>query len=157
MKRALFHAIIRHNGQTARIQPHDTPNLSQSAWEQLGGILKRQADGTLRGELHVSILIEQKDCGVQQNDRGYYWSTVVPAITAEMRKEGNRGWTNGDTNELLKGLFVEPNAKGVRTTGGLGERGYRDYIEACVQWAAEDLHITIPSRRRPGGFPEVER
>ena len=36
------------------------------------------------------------------------------------------------------------------------ERNFQDYIEACIQWAAEDLHIAIPQRRRPGGFPEVE-
>ena len=155
MKRALFHAILTHNGTTARIVPHDTPNLSQSAWEQLGGILKRQADGTLKGEIHVSILIEEKDCGVQQNDRGYYWSTVVPEIKRGANYFGN-AWTNADTHEHLKEQFIEPNEKGIRSTSGLGERGFRDYIEKCVQWAAEDLHITIPSRRRPGGFPEVE-
>ena len=122
MKRALFHAVLHHNGTTARIQPHDTPNLSQSAWEQLGGILKRQADGTLKGEIHVSILIEQKDCGVQQNDRGYYRGVMLPAITRGWNDLGHRR-SEAKTHEELKKMFVEPDENGKRSTEALGEHG----------------------------------
>lgn len=82
----------------------------------------------------------------------YYWAVVVPMIAEELRELGN-DVSDELTHEYLKGRFNKTELVGAGgeylgdvsdSTTKLNKEEFAQYVDKCVQFAAETLGVTIP-------------
>jgi hypothetical protein len=120
------------------------------------GCLFLNSKGRFKGELKdfpdcdVDVIVKRKGKASSQSRR-YYFGVVVREITLELKRHGNQV-DEQLVHELLKlecnkqpvckdGGEVIGYVGGTTTDHNLEERG--EYIEACIQYAAERLGIAI--------------
>ena len=89
------------------------------------------------------------------NQNAYYWSVIIPAITAMFREYGNNV-DGDDVHEFLKlrvgklaQVFVTPDGevmKGLGSTTKLSTMEFEVYLEKCRAFAAEHgVAIGLPN------------
>ena len=104
---------------------------------QLYEILK-----TLKGEFNVSIKRKQRT----YQQLKYYWGVVIPYIAKEMGESNLQAvhyWLKSKYCVELFHLQGKDHFR-VKETAELTTTEFSEYVEACRQFAAEELNINIP-------------
>ena len=113
------------------------------------------------------VCLELKKAGKQPSDqqRGYYWAVVLPAIKKGLYELGNDHYQ--DLNDIhilmkdelgyydLREIKIKENMMNVKKYKSVGnEKGDKAdtsiYIDACIMWASTNLGIVIPEADRFG-------
>jgi len=112
------------------------------------------------------MYIELKKIGKEPSDqqRGYYWAVVLPAIKKGLYELGNDHYK--DLNDIhifmkdelghydIQEIKVKEHIISAKKYKSVGKEGDREetskYLDACIRWAAENLGIVIPEADRFG-------
>lgn len=91
-------------------------------------------------EIDIQLRKHRKDRSSKQN--AYYWSCVVAEIANFC------GYEPTEAHDALKQMFLTDHSNAalprVRSTTTLDTKEFMEYIEKCVQFAAEKFGIVIP-------------
>ena len=114
----------------------------------------------------IVVTVERKRKKRSLNQNAYYWAVVVKMICEAMNDAGDMV-SSQDVHEFLRFRFLkiqkidEETAELLyeysRSTSALKTFEFAEYIERCIQFAAEYLNIEIPtpySERDNYSFPE---
>lgn len=106
------------------------------------------------------INVEVKSAATKTNNQlGYYWSVVIPAIQAGMREQGNE-LSQPQVNEILNAKFFSK----IKTVSWVGKDGTQYvhqlevkrsksgaskdemsyFLDQVIRWAGEELGVNIP-------------
>lgn len=151
-RKQIFHGILTHDGETARLEIPDKHLVAQKTWEKLGGTFE-QVDGKMVGRMRVLISIIEDQQGPPQTLRGWFHKVLLPSITDAANEFGNE-YNKEQVYEILKGMYAKWDVSGTRaTTVGMSNKEYREFVDRCQRFAHETLGMkTLPDRR----FPEQD-
>ena len=132
----------------------------------LSGKDRTRLDDTIRSlagkRVRISVKLYQKKRSTSQNN--FYWSQIVPRVTAMFREYGNYV-DDDDCHEFLKmrvgklaQVIVLPNGevvKGLGSTTKLSTMEFEAYLERIRAWAAPlGLVLPFPGEDIPGWLPD---
>ena len=109
-------------------------------------ILNRESFDKFLGEFDVGIIIEieiKEIVSRTQIQNSYYWGQVIGSPSKEgslLSNEMFQGYTKQELHEALKDKFE------VKSTMGLSQEDFTEYINKIIRWAAEfaDMYIKEP-------------
>lgn len=129
----IYGAIRKKNGP---------PTLELPGIETLDDLAKALYERFGKKRIVIRCFVD--DTGPNEQARKYFHAVVVPACTQGFRALGWR-IDNERCYEELKIRFCDYVPQGQRySTANYSEERFKQFIDECCQFAAEDLGITIP-------------
>ena len=106
-------------------------------------ILNRESFDKFLNEFEEGTILEFVVKEVEnrtQLQNSYYWGQVIGSPSKEgslLSSEGFQGYTKQELHEALKEKF------GVKSTSGMEQEEFTEYINKIIRWAAEFAEIYI--------------